>query len=79
LLNPTSLLPKKTIDHSVYLKLNSLLVNLHAYKYSPIQKTKIENQVTNTLPTSIIIPSQSLFASLILLVKKERWVLEVLC
>lgn len=69
---PHSLPPQRALNYSVYLKPNSLPVNLRAYRYSPIQKAEIEKQVSSMLSTSIIRPSQSPFASLVLLVKKTK-------
>lgn len=63
--------PTRTLDHSIKLKPNTKPVNIRSYCYSPIQKTEIEKMVKEMLKQSFIRPSQSPFASLVLLVKKK--------
>jgi hypothetical protein len=46
-------------------------INARPYHYSPMHKTKIEKQVQQLLPASLIVHSHSPFASPVLLVKKD--------
>jgi hypothetical protein len=50
---------------------NEAPVNCRPYRYSPKQKYEIERQVTKMLESGVVVPSPSLFASPILLVKKK--------
>lgn len=47
------------------------LVNVRAYRYSPAQKDEIEKQLADMLQNGIIKPSDSPYASPVLLVKKK--------
>lgn len=69
---PNSLPPQRPLDHSIHLKPNSEPVNIRAYQYPPVQKTEIEKQVKTILESAIIQPSQSSYASPVLLVKKKK-------
>jgi hypothetical protein len=46
-------------------------VNIHPYRYSPLQKNEIKRQVQEMLRSGVIQVSTSPFASLVLLVKKK--------
>lgn len=46
-------------------------VNVKPYRYAPTQKDEIERQIQEMLINGIIRPSQSPYASLVLLVKKK--------
>ncbi|XP_026399321.1 uncharacterized protein LOC113295181 [Papaver somniferum] len=69
--DPTQLPPQISLDHKIPLKPNSALVNLRPYRFPYIQKTVVENLVKEMLQAGIIKPSNSPFASPILLVKKN--------
>jgi len=72
---PTSLPPHRFLDHSIHLKPNIEPVNQRVYRYSLVQKAKIEKLIKDMLDNSLIQPSQSPFASPVFLVKKkdESW------
>ena len=63
--------PKDLWTIAIPLKPQTTLVNIQPYCYSPTQMAKIEKQIANMLATSFIQPSQSSFASPVLLVKKK--------
>jgi len=46
-------------------------INIKPYRYSPTQKDEIERQIKEMLSNGIIRPSQSPFASPVILVKKK--------
>ena len=68
---PVTLPPTRTLDHSINLKPNTEPVNIRSYRYSAVQKTKIEKMVKEMLKQSFIRPSKSPFPSPVLLVKKK--------
>jgi hypothetical protein len=68
---PKDLPPSRQYDHSISLLPNTAPVNCRPYSYSPEQKNEIERQLKKMLATGIVIPSISLFASPVLLVKKK--------
>ena len=68
---PQTLPPHRILDHSIHLKPNSEPVNLKAYRYSPIQKAEIEKLISEMLSKNLEQPSQSPYASPVLLVKKK--------
>ena len=68
---PQSLPPPRILDYSIHLKRNSEPVNLKAYRYSHIQKAEIEKLIREMLSKNPVQPSQSPYASLVLLVKKK--------
>jgi len=46
-------------------------MNVSPYRYSPLQKTKIEKRLAEMLHNGIIKPNSSPYASLVLLVRKK--------
>jgi len=70
-IEPKSLPPRRSLDHSIPLIPQAKPVNIRSYRYPPKLKTEIERLVKDMLSQSIIRPSRSPFASPILLVKKK--------
>lgn len=68
---PDSLPPTKEFDHQIPLLPGVKPANVKPYRYSPAQKDEIERQIKEMLTNGIIRPSQSLFASPVILVKKK--------
>jgi hypothetical protein len=68
---PSALPSPRADDHHIPLIPGAQPVNIRPYRYSPQQKTTIENQVADMLKRGIIQPSSSPFASPVLLVKKK--------
>lgn len=66
-----SLPPHRTFDHAISLLRDATPVNSKPYRYSPLQKTEIERQVTEMLDSGLITPNMSHFSSPVLLVKKK--------
>lgn len=62
---------EREVDHSINIILGSRPINLHPYLYSYFQKDEIEKLVLELLVARFIQPSQSLYVSPILLVKKR--------
>lgn len=67
-----SLPPTRRQDHQIPLKHGSDPPNVRPYNYHYIQKEEIEKQVTEMLTSGIIRPSNSPFASPVILVKKKK-------
>ncbi|XP_026378255.1 uncharacterized protein LOC113272663 [Papaver somniferum] len=68
---PTQLPPQRNLDHKIPSQPKSTPINLRAYKCPYIQKGVVEQLVQEILQSGIIQPSNSPFASPILLVKKK--------
>lgn len=68
---PESLPPPRPFDHQINLIPGAQPVNVRPYRYSPLQKTKIEKQLVEMLNSGIIRPSSSSYASPVLLVRKK--------
>ena len=68
---PSELPPPRQDDHHIPLVPGAQSVNVRPYRYSPQQKTEIENQITEMLQKGVIQHSSSPFASPVLLVKKK--------
>ena len=68
---PRTLPPRRSADHTIPLVPGAQPVKVRPYRYSPIQKTEIENQLKQMLQQGVIRPSASSFASPVLLVKKK--------
>ncbi|KAL2230686.1 UNVERIFIED_CONTAM: Transposon Ty3-G Gag-Pol polyprotein [Sesamum indicum] len=68
---PKSLPPERSIEHSIELLPEAIPKKQYPYRYAYGQKTEIEKLVREMLENGIIRPSQSSFASPVLLVKKK--------
>ncbi|KAL2253796.1 UNVERIFIED_CONTAM: Transposon Ty3-G Gag-Pol polyprotein [Sesamum indicum] len=68
---PYSLPPERGIEHRIELLPEAIPRKQHPYRYAYGQKTEIEKIVREMLDSGIIRPSQSSFASPVLLVKKK--------
>ncbi|XP_066324466.1 uncharacterized protein [Miscanthus floridulus] len=68
---PTALPPPRPFDHRIPLIPGAQPVNVRAYRYSPAQKDEIEKQLVEMLQNGIIKPSESPYASPVLLVRKK--------
>jgi hypothetical protein len=69
--DPRTLPPSRFHDHHIPLLPNAVPVNSKPYRYSPLHKDEIENQVKALLAAGLIVPSTSPFASPVLLVQKK--------
>ena len=69
---PQGLPPFRGHEHRITLKEGTQLVCGRPYSYLDFQKTKIEKIVKELLEVGSIRPSQSLFSSLVLLVRKAN-------
>ena len=76
---PKTLPPKRPLDHVIPLIPNVVPVNIRSYRYPPKLKSKIKKMVRDMLNQSIIRPSHNPFTSPVLLVKKKRCLLVLLC
>ncbi|KAL2251677.1 UNVERIFIED_CONTAM: Retrovirus-related Pol polyprotein from transposon [Sesamum indicum] len=68
---PQTLPPERKIEHCIELIPEAIPRRQHPYRYAYGQKTEIERIVKEMLRSGIIRPSQSSFASSVLLVKKK--------
>lgn len=68
---PSELPPSREADHHIKLMPGAQPISVRPYHYSPIQKNEIEAQVHSMLKSGVIRPSNSQFASPVLLVKKK--------
>ena len=68
---PTTLPPRRDIEHHITLKESSDPVNVRPYRYAHFQKEEIEKQVQTMLDAGLVRPSSSPFSSAVLLVKKK--------
>ncbi|KAA0053502.1 ty3-gypsy retroelement transposase [Cucumis melo var. makuwa] len=70
--------PKRGIEH-IHLKKGTNPINVRPYPYAYQQKEEMERLVDEMLTFGIIRPSNNPYSSLVLLVRKKEWELEVLC
>ncbi|XP_022032970.1 uncharacterized protein LOC110934084 [Helianthus annuus] len=75
---PKSLPPKRSCDHKIQLINESAVINQRAYRYPIGQKDVIEKMVQEMKDLGFIRDSVSSFASPVVLVKKKRWIMEVM-
>jgi hypothetical protein len=68
---PTELPPARDWDHTIPLIPGAHPVNSRQYRYTPAQKSEIEQQVKIMLKAGLIQPSASPFSSPVLLVRKK--------
>lgn len=69
---PKSLPPAKTLDHSIPLQHGAMPVSLRPYRYNYYhQKGELEKQIKEILTSGVIQPTQSPFSSPTLLMKKK--------
>ncbi|GJU70325.1 hypothetical protein Tco_1256584 [Tanacetum coccineum] len=68
---PIELPPQRTHDQRISLLTNTQQVNIRPYRYLPIQKDAIEVMVKEPFDSGVIKPSNSPFASPIVMVKKK--------
>lgn len=78
---PTKLPPIRLQDHRIPLIDETKIVRLRPYRYPSIQKDELEKMIEQMLEAGIIRNSSSVFASPVLMVRKEngRWQLCVDC
>ncbi|GJT35646.1 retrotransposable element Tf2 [Tanacetum coccineum] len=69
---PTELPPKRSHDHRIPLLPNTQPINIRPYRHPPMQKDAIEVMVKGLLNSGVIKPSNSPFASPIVMVKKDN-------
>lgn len=67
---PTTLPPPRQCDHQIELVPGAQPVNIRPYRYTPAQKSEIENQLAEMLKNRTIKPSTSPYASPVLLLRK---------
>jgi hypothetical protein len=70
--------PPRQYCHSIPLIFGSRHVRVRPYRYAPMLKIEIEKQVQDMLDSGLIQQSNSPFSSLVLLVKEEGLVIQVL-
>ncbi|XP_020082221.1 uncharacterized protein LOC109705849 [Ananas comosus] len=68
---PKELPPQRSSDHKIPLQPGATPVNIRPYRHAHEQKGEIERQIKEMLEAAIIRPSNSPFASPVLLVKKK--------
>lgn len=68
---PTIMPPPRLTDHKIPLESHSSPVIVKPYRYPHAQKEEIESQISKLLANEWIQPSNSLFSSLVLLLRKK--------
>jgi hypothetical protein len=69
--DPKTLPPSRSHDHHIPILPNAIPVVSKPYRYSPLHKDEIENQVRGLLQAGLVTPSTSPFASPVLLVQNK--------
>jgi hypothetical protein len=70
-MEPEGLPPPRQFDHSIPLIQGAVPVQKRPYKYAPTQKDELEKQIADMLRRGVIQPSNSPYASPVILVKKK--------
>lgn len=68
---PMKMLSKREIEHTIEVKATSNTINIKPYQYPHHQKTEIERLVQDLLKCGIMSKSKSLYAALVVLVRKK--------
>jgi hypothetical protein len=68
---PSTLPPRRALDHAITLQASAQPVNSRPFRYSPLQKDEIEWQVPEMIHADVVTPSMIPFGSPVLLVKKK--------
>jgi hypothetical protein len=68
---PKGLPPTRNHDHDIHLIPRSVPPNIRPYRYSYTQKSEIEQMVEEMLEVGIIIPSQSSYSTLVVMLFKK--------
>ncbi|XP_061347987.1 uncharacterized protein LOC133293436 [Gastrolobium bilobum] len=76
---PTTLPPDRNLNHHISLAPDAKPVQVRPYRYPHYQKNEIEKLISEMLAAGLIRNSQSEYSSPVLLVKKIRRYMEVLC
>lgn len=76
---PATLSPVKPQDHRIPLHDETKVVNMRPYRHHTVQKTKIEKLILEMLRAGTIRDSNNPFSSPVVLVKKKRRELALVC
>jgi hypothetical protein len=68
---PTGLPPHRKVSHSIPLITGARPVQICPYRVAPELKNEVEKQISEMLQSGVIRPSQSNFASPLIMVKKK--------
>lgn len=68
---PSGLPPKREVTHSIPLVEGARPVQIRPYRFAPALKDEIEHQIADMLQSGVIRPSNSNFASPLIMVKKK--------
>lgn len=71
--------PRRARDHKIEIKPGEQPPNIRLYRYPHMQKKEIEELIKDMLQAGIIQTSTSPYSSPVILVKKKRWELALLC
>jgi hypothetical protein len=70
-LEPAGLPPQRAVSHSIPLITRAQPVQLRPYRFAPELKNEVEKQISEILSSGVICPSNSNFASPLIMVKKK--------